>query len=352
MGLDIREKWTIGGTLPGEPPEAREIGLDVPRSGLYLREDCDMKCNLMLTSFVRKNLDNAHKVLVERILKKAERIEDLRGTVRMGDTGTSGFEDLASSPSIRNSFNPNSSLSPNPVASRFQPGSHMSHSAILNQFTSPQGRPTSPQMLNSQHVLQQQHPAFRNDAFSTQSPDSGNRLSVYSRQGSSGNNLPPYQAMNQRQSQYYHQDMVKQGLRPDSIVDLPKSGPRQFVAELPGSTYHVTNFAPSPQSMGHDNRTSYVSELSGSEGPRSPMEHNFPQNPNNPSEIGSSNSGHTTNQGQAGGYKYNPGDFSFSRSDRGGGGGSDRQSMISEMPTPDPRTTTFAQGAQQQQQHR
>ncbi|RMD43941.1 hypothetical protein DV735_g1219, partial [Chaetothyriales sp. CBS 134920] len=61
MGLDIREKWSICGSLPGEPPEARELGVKVPASGLYLREDGEMRCSRFLTSFVHKNLNNAHK---------------------------------------------------------------------------------------------------------------------------------------------------------------------------------------------------------------------------------------------------------------------------------------------------
>lgn len=38
MNTDIRERWSLGGTLPGEPLEPVEIGLGAPRQGLYLRE--------------------------------------------------------------------------------------------------------------------------------------------------------------------------------------------------------------------------------------------------------------------------------------------------------------------------
>jgi hypothetical protein len=38
MSTDIRERWSLGGTLPGEPLEPVEIGLGAPRQGLYLRE--------------------------------------------------------------------------------------------------------------------------------------------------------------------------------------------------------------------------------------------------------------------------------------------------------------------------
>jgi hypothetical protein len=215
-GLDIREKWTVGGTLPGEPPEHRELGVDVPREGLYIREDGDMKCNMLLTSFVRKNLDNAHKVLVERILKKAERISET-------------VSSMATTP-----------ISAVPGTPRFQPGSHMSKTQLLNA-PAIYNRPLSPQMLSPQQDLGWQtmanHPAYRND---------DKRMSTYS--------LPPYQAnANQQRMSYYA--ALKQ-----------TEQPKQFIAELPGSTYHTGHLAPSTSSTPSlDNRMSMMSELSGSD---------------------------------------------------------------------------------------
>lgn len=40
MGTDIRNRWTLGGTLPGEPVEPVELGLGAPHQGLYIREVC------------------------------------------------------------------------------------------------------------------------------------------------------------------------------------------------------------------------------------------------------------------------------------------------------------------------
>ena len=71
MGLNIRGKWTLGGSLPGEPVAPVELGMGAPLEGLYLREDVDMKCNIMMTSFVKKTLKNAHASLVDRLLIKA-----------------------------------------------------------------------------------------------------------------------------------------------------------------------------------------------------------------------------------------------------------------------------------------
>jgi len=71
MGLDIKGKWTLGGSLPGEPIAPVEIGVGAPLHGLYLREDVDMKCNVMMTSFVKKTTKKAHASLVDRLLVKA-----------------------------------------------------------------------------------------------------------------------------------------------------------------------------------------------------------------------------------------------------------------------------------------
>lgn len=91
-GLDIKAKWSIGGNMPGEPREARELGVNTPRDGLYLREEVDMRCNIMMTSFVKKNLKNAHKVLVDRLLKKVEFVEE------------GHYQQSMSSGSVRNSI--------------------------------------------------------------------------------------------------------------------------------------------------------------------------------------------------------------------------------------------------------
>jgi len=72
MGLNIKGKWTLCGSLPGEPIAPVELGLGAPLQGLYLREDVDMKCNIMMTSFVKKTLKKAHAALVGRLLVKSQ----------------------------------------------------------------------------------------------------------------------------------------------------------------------------------------------------------------------------------------------------------------------------------------
>jgi hypothetical protein len=72
LGLSIKERWTVGGSLPGEPIKAVELGLGLPISGLWLREDVTMKCSILATKFARKTLTKAHARLVDRLLLKAQ----------------------------------------------------------------------------------------------------------------------------------------------------------------------------------------------------------------------------------------------------------------------------------------
>ncbi|KAI5925279.1 hypothetical protein F4810DRAFT_71653 [Camillea tinctor] len=72
MGTDIRGRWSLNGTLPGEPLEPVELGLGAPRQGLYLREDVELRCNFMMSSFVKKTLKKAHGTLVSRLCEKAK----------------------------------------------------------------------------------------------------------------------------------------------------------------------------------------------------------------------------------------------------------------------------------------
>lgn len=71
MGVNIRGRWTLGGSLPGEPIEPVELGVGMPKTGLWLREDVDLRCNVFLASFVKKQTKTAHKTLVDRLVEKA-----------------------------------------------------------------------------------------------------------------------------------------------------------------------------------------------------------------------------------------------------------------------------------------
>ncbi|RGP64126.1 hypothetical protein FSPOR_8144 [Fusarium sporotrichioides] len=70
MGLDLRGRWSVGGTMPGERPQPVELGLGAPATGLYLREDVDMRCNMLMVSFVKKTIKKSHGTLVEKLSQR------------------------------------------------------------------------------------------------------------------------------------------------------------------------------------------------------------------------------------------------------------------------------------------
>jgi hypothetical protein len=83
LGLDIRAKWSVGGSLPGEPKEAMELGIGAPREGLYIREDVRMKCNIMMMGFVKKTFKESHAKLVDRLVEKAHILESEAANARL-----------------------------------------------------------------------------------------------------------------------------------------------------------------------------------------------------------------------------------------------------------------------------
>ena len=74
-GVDIHGKWTVGGNAPGEEREPLELGLNKPLDGLYIREDVDLRCNVFLANFVKRNLKKSHATVVERLIKKAKEMQ-------------------------------------------------------------------------------------------------------------------------------------------------------------------------------------------------------------------------------------------------------------------------------------
>ncbi|KAM3455460.1 hypothetical protein NHJ6243_008530 [Beauveria neobassiana] len=97
MGVDLRTRWSVSGggggsgsSAPGE--EAREqveLGIDdaLTPEGLYLHEDTELRCSVIMTAFVKKTLKGAHKRLVERLAQRAVgglREEDERGDGEQG----------------------------------------------------------------------------------------------------------------------------------------------------------------------------------------------------------------------------------------------------------------------------
>ncbi|RYP46963.1 hypothetical protein DL768_006886 [Monosporascus sp. mg162] len=76
LGTDIRGRWTLAGTLPGEgePAVPVEMGIGAPAQGLYIREDVDLRCNFLMTPFVKKPLQKSHAVIIERLVEKVRKV--------------------------------------------------------------------------------------------------------------------------------------------------------------------------------------------------------------------------------------------------------------------------------------
>lgn len=74
-GIDLRHKYTINGNQPGEPPQIKELGSGAPTSGLYLKQEVEVRCNVMMISFVKKEQKSATAVLIARLVKKAELVD-------------------------------------------------------------------------------------------------------------------------------------------------------------------------------------------------------------------------------------------------------------------------------------
>lgn len=87
FGVDLRHKYQIRGNQPGEAPEPKELGSNAPPEGLYLRTDTQIKCNMTMLSFVKKEQKAASRTMIERMIKKAELIDAGVLQAMFDDTG-------------------------------------------------------------------------------------------------------------------------------------------------------------------------------------------------------------------------------------------------------------------------
>lgn len=117
MGIDLQSKWRIAGSEPNEisvPSEQDPYIPGAPPTGLYLLEEVEINCNVTLVSFVKSQLKAASKVLVDRLIKKAELLDAgvLRAMFEDGNLKTFNPADRTSfSPSMFQQV-PGSPLSP------------------------------------------------------------------------------------------------------------------------------------------------------------------------------------------------------------------------------------------------
>lgn len=128
LGTDIKSKWSIGGSLPGEPRMPAELGLNIPKSGLYLREDIDLRASFMMSRFVRKTLQSAHATLVDRLLEKNSLKERNRSNALLSIGGGSQRDSAGSS-------NPSPHLSTASSHMAFDPAAR--HSSIPQPHAGP-----------------------------------------------------------------------------------------------------------------------------------------------------------------------------------------------------------------------
>ena len=304
-GVDMRNKYHIRGNQPGEPPEQRELGSGAPPEGLYLREDVEIKCNFTMVPFVKSEAKAASKVLVARMIKKAELIDQELLRQMMEGQRQGGLTD-------GNQYSPNAGQPPNSPG--MTPGAPFSPN--MNNVDAYK-RNT---MLSNSDVLRKREEAIRQSMYST-----GSFRSQYGSQRSASMNHPPMMEM---------------------MGSLPQQGGPQppsngLAIEMPGDMQYIHPPQPqgSPNLQPPQGRASVYSELSGEASqPRSrpsstTHETSYTQdNQTVSSGWGGSQTGHSPNpeawrqsvvsdqsqqnqqmqnqqRGSQGGYSYNPRDF-------------------------------------------
>lgn len=154
MGLDIRDRWSVGGSLPGEPVEPVELGLNAPLSGLYLREDVDLRCNMLMAAFVKKTLKKAHGSVVDRLAAKAQIVSTNQSRQSVAMSAPSALQ----SPSILPSPTPASIRSDSsgvPSMGPLLPPSTGNHQGLVPGLATPP--PVHPHEHQQHQQLQHQH---------------------------------------------------------------------------------------------------------------------------------------------------------------------------------------------------
>lgn len=219
MGLDIKGKWTLGGTLPHEPREAVEIGLGAPKQGLWLREDVDMKCNIIMTSFVKRTLKKAHATLVARLVEKSHLLEAEAHNSRIWET--------KSNYSYQSGQTAFQSIAPSPDPSNL---SHYSGMSGSSSGFPPPARMSSPDSEGRDRTSGSQHPS----AWSTPSMQHVDPAYQQANPYASDATHQSFQSLEARHQPYHAGDSKQQGCYPGE----GNSKPQQPV-ELPSQYSHI-----------------------------------------------------------------------------------------------------------------
>lgn len=222
MGVDLRNKYRIGGNQPGEPREARELGVDTPVDGLYLREDVEIVCNVALASYVKKESKEAIGKMIDRLVRKAELLDEgkLHAMFENGRLKTSKptYSEPGSS-SIGASSAP-SSPSPSTMSGFQQPA--LMEKAGFGNYHDVVRR-------DSQHRISQYVPQYQQQGYN--GPEQA-------RPGADRTNMP---MINELPADMYH-PQTSPSLYPAPL----KSQGASFRSELPGDTNFIAP-TPSPQ---------------------------------------------------------------------------------------------------------
>jgi hypothetical protein len=236
MGLNIRGKWTLGGTLPGEPVAPVELGVGAPIQGLWLREDVDMKCNILMTSFVKKTLKKAHSKLVERLLMKAQIVTAVikNQELSSGNSISQTTSDYASSYDNESMYSERSHNSPPSVAST----PHLSDHPALRE------RPNSDSMMPRPLSVRSTSPSF-GGSFMTNTTTGRNSYQdniLGINAGTNAGNRVSWNALNVRSPPVQHNQPVHQ---PGNYYQ--ESSPSFQAAELHSEEPQRQDLKPMPQ---------------------------------------------------------------------------------------------------------
>jgi hypothetical protein len=219
-GIDLRHKYSINGNQPGEPPEAKELGSGAPTSGLYLKEEVEIRCNIMMIGFVKKELRSATDVLTARLVKKAELVDAgiLHAMMDQGRLTTVNPANRSStiplqSPALASGFPQSPRSSHVPYQSPRLPNENGSFAAELpgsqngvrqsqhgsqhgSQYGSQYGQP-SPRGLGFELPADNIHPVQQQPGYSHHSgSQASNRGSYYEASGNSAQYSQPSQSTN------------------------------------------------------------------------------------------------------------------------------------------------------------
>ncbi|PSR79313.1 hypothetical protein BD289DRAFT_442636 [Coniella lustricola] len=174
LGVDIRDRWTLNGSLPGEHASAAAAASSVPlspvkgapASGLYIREDVDLRCNILMTAFVKKNLKKSHAALVAQLVTRA----------RLAEAHTPTVETMASSSTAAAASRP--SAVPEIPSIPLSALDHSTSATSCPAYSSPRMSAADFEAINPQHSIRRKPisgpstppppPSRTNSAFSQQ----------------------------------------------------------------------------------------------------------------------------------------------------------------------------------------